>query len=559
MWNNPRRSPQTPAPTQPPVSFDLTAMNFSFTSRELSGAYSQRTAVVIEGKGKDAVFSGAGVAFSDQRLIINKEGVYLLKGNLEDVTVVIAADAEEKVQLVLDDARISCSFGPALYIQSGDKVFITLPEGTESSLSDGSEYDAAFSAEGLDAALFSRSDLCINGAGILNIQGNYRHGAVSKDDLAVISAQVRINAPGNGLEGKDCIRLSGCTLDIHAGEDGMQSDNQEDAHRGFIYLQNANLSITSGSDGIQAYTVLKTENASVHLSSGGGSSQALTNDQQSFKGMKAGGDILISGGEYILDCRDDCIHANQSVTIVEGVFLLSSGDDGIHADDALTIRSGEIEIQKSYEGIEASVLSIAGGKITVQASDDGLNGAGGADGSSMGGRFGRGGFSRSTGSIDISGGSLFITSGGDGIDSNGNITVSGGDIRINGPASNGNNAFDFDGQATVTGGTLIALGSSGMAQNFSYAENQGAILCTFSMQQPGVQLALLNENGETLLSFAPEKSFQCALITCPALQPGCRYTLTADGKTLTEIEMTSLLYSGGQGGNRRNEWGPGRW
>lgn len=51
-----------------------------------------------------------------------------------------------------------------------------------------------------------------------------------------------------------------------------------------------------------------------------------------------------------------------------------------------------IQINRSYEGLEALNILISGGSITVTASDDGINAAGGNDGSSVNGRPGQNNF-----------------------------------------------------------------------------------------------------------------------------------------------------------------------
>lgn len=553
-------------------------MDFSFSDREKSGAYSERNACFITGLGDSLLFDGKGISLTDRELTISQEGTYIFTGRLQDFTIVIAAGDEDKVQLVLNNAEISNSRGPALYIRSADKVFITLPEGTENILSDGSAYSLTDNESTLDAAIFSKADLCINGSGQMAVTGNYRHGIVSKDDLVIVSSALSITARENGLEGKDCVKISGADITIQAGADGIQSDNAAESHRGFIYLTGCSLNITAGNDGIQAETLLKTENTCLSILSGGGSSQPLGRSLDSFKGLKAGGDMILSGGEYAIQSRDDCIHANGSITIEGGTFYLASGDDGVHADGDLTVSRGDIHIAQSYEGMEASALRISGGSIRITASDDGLNGAGGSDGSGMGNRWGRGRFSRSTGSIEISGGHILIQARGDGVDSNGNITLSGGVVLVSGAPSTGNNAFDFDGEAAVTGGVMMALGSSGMARNVSRAENQGAMLVTFASQQAGIPLALCDEEGTAILSFTPAYSYQCAVITAPEIREGGTYNLIAGadipdadqdgfarnapctgGNILARITLDSLLYQNGngRGGGWKNFRGPG--
>ena len=66
------------------------------------------------------------------------------------------------------------------------------------------------------------------------------------------------------------------------------------------------------------------------------------------------------------------------------------------------MEKGSMDIKKSYEGIEGNQIVIQGGDIQVVSSDDGLNAAGGNDGSSMNGRPGQNTFSSSDSDISLS-------------------------------------------------------------------------------------------------------------------------------------------------------------
>lgn len=513
---------------------------------------------------------------ADSTYLITAAGTYELSGDISDTVVTVAAGKNDKVELVLDNVTIENTNGPAIYIQSADKVCITLKEGTVNTVSDGTDYSMIDGDTNADAAIFSRADLTINGSGTLNVTGNYKHGIVSKDDLIISDTNINAAAQKVGLNGKDCVEITNSVINVTAGSDGIRSDNEEDTSRGYVCLEGAEVNITAANDGIQAETELKASESVVTVNAGGGSNYALLSAEESYKGLKAGGNITISSGTYKIDSMDDCIHSNSNISITGGTFELASGDDGIHADTELSVSGGTMDISKSYEGLESSKLLISGGIISVVASDDGLNGAGGSDGSAMGGRFGQGGFSASTGEIIISGGYILVNASGDGIDANGNITVSGGVTLVSGPTSNGNAAFDYDGTATVTGGVLVALGSSGMAQGFTTAENQGAIASSVSYQNAGTSFALCDESGNVIVSFTPEKSYQFAVVTSPGIQSGHTYTIVtgaeidgadnngyAENTTLTggtsaaEIEMTSTLYNAGGMGGRGGMGNPG--
>lgn len=565
-----------PQSTVSPAGADVSAFDLAFSNRELSGEWESRGAVTIACSGSTATITGQGATLADGILTISREGVYLLTGSLTDVRIHIEVTKQEKVQLVLRDAQIANSTGPAIVIEEADKVFITVPDDTSATISDGETYYGTAATEGWDGAVFSRADLCLNGSGTLTINALHKHGVVSKDDLVITGLHLNVTSASTALDGKDCVKASGAVITVEAGTNGIRSNNDEDADRGFIYLENCTIAVDAGNDAVQAEKAIITEETILNILSGGGQTNSVRYAATgSWKGLKSAGDIRLSGGSCFIDARDDAIHANGSIHITSGSFTLVTGDDGIHADKALTIEDGEIRISGSYEGLEASTLTIAGGFIDVTASDDGLNAAGDSEGTQTNARRGRGMMSNGVGEIIITGGYTLVNAQGDGIDSNNSICVSGGVTLVSGPVSSGNAAFDYDGSATVSGGVLVAAGPSGMAQNFSEAQNQGAMLLTFRSRQNG-SVALVDAQGQVIVAFTPTNAYQSAMITAPAIQQGETYTIvtggTAEGAdahgfaqqtaltggtTAGSITMDSLLYGGGSGyGNPGG--GPGR-
>ena len=407
------------------AGLSASAIDTSVSNRDASGEYDAAEAATLS---------------PDDELTITAAGVYVLSGDYTGM-IVVEAGEEDKVQLVLENASITNDSGPAIYVRSADKVFITAAAGTVNTISDGSDYTLTDDDTTLDAAVFSKDDLTVNGAGKLTINGNYKHAVVSKDDLVITAKDLTVNAENVGLNGKDSVKLSGAAVSITAGSDGIRSDNGTDADKGFVSVVDSELTIVSGKDGIQAETVFTAENAEVSVTAGGGSSGSSTDASESYKGVKAGVSITVSGGVYKIDSLDDAIHTNGSVLISDGEFTLQSRDDGIHANETAEIAGGTLNIT-AREGIEGTYVLISGGDITIQASDDGINAALKS--------------SAYTPTVEIAGGTVTITMGAgdtDGIDANGYLIISGGTISVNGQSP-----FDYDGNASFTGGTVYVNG-----------------------------------------------------------------------------------------------------
>lgn len=480
---------------------------------------------------------------------ITDGGVYVLTGTLTDGRVLVNAPGAD-VTLVLQNADITCTDSSALYIYKAASVLLYLPDGTASTLTDGSSYDygdgvSSSADEEPNACLYAKSDLIIAGGGTLTVTGNANNGITGKDALKIEDASVTVTAANHGVNGKDCLVLKQADVTVTSGGDALRATNDSDTALGCILIGASALTLTAGEDGIQAETALTLFDTACTITSGG-SGGALADDV-SAKGIKAGTDITVRSGSYTLDCADDAVHANGSVTVSGGTFAVTTGDDGVHADNAVTITDGTLSIRECYEGIEGQTIDISGGTIDITASDDGLNAAGGADRSGFGGR-GPDSFGGSSDSrITISGGTLRIDAGGDGIDSNGDLTISGGEIYVSGPTSDGDSAIDYDGTATVTGGTVVAAGYSGMAQNFGADSTQGSILLT-SRSTSTEPIRVTDASGSVLAEFAPAKAYNCVIVSTPALKQGSTYTVTMGGES-TDVALDSLIYgSGGTGG-----------
>ena len=481
---------------------------------------------------------------------ITDGGVYVLTGTLTDGRVLVNAPGAD-VTLVLRDADITCTDSSALYIYKAANVLVYLPDGTASTLTDGSSYDDSdsFSStadEEPNACLYSKSDLVIAGGGTLTVTGNANSGITGKDTLKIEGTAVNVTAANHGINGKDCLVLKQADITVTSGGDALRATNDSDSALGCILIGASVLTLTAGEDGIQAETTLTLFDTTGTITSGSSSSAALAGDT-SAKGIKSGTDITVRSGSYTLDCADDGVHANGNVTISGGTFAITTGDDGVHADEAVTITDGTLNIPKCYEGIEGQTIDISGGTIDIVSSDDGLNAAGGADQSGFGGRgpdrFG----GSSDSSIAISGGIIRINASGDGIDSNGDLTVSGGEIYVSSPMSDGDSALDYDGAATVTGGTVVAAGYSGMAQNFGANSTQGSILLT-SRSASTETIRVTDASGNVLAEFTPAKAYTCVVVSTPALTQGSTCTVTMGGQS-TNVTLESLIYgSGGMGG-----------
>lgn len=137
-----------------------------FTDRDMEIGYNEAASVKIQLSDDTASCSSDAVEISGGTVTIRDEGTYILSGSLSDGRIVVDADDADKVQLVLDGVDIVSADSAAVYVLSADKVFITTASGSENTLANGGEY-AAIDDNNIDAVIFSKSDLTLNGAGTL--------------------------------------------------------------------------------------------------------------------------------------------------------------------------------------------------------------------------------------------------------------------------------------------------------------------------------------------------------------------------------------------------------
>ncbi|MEA4915428.1 MAG: carbohydrate-binding domain-containing protein [Christensenella sp.] len=480
----------------------------AFSDRDLDASYDASEAVTVD------------LSTVTGDYTITTAGVYVFTGTLQDGSIVVNAGEEDKVQIVLSNASITNSDGPAIYAVAADKLFVTAEENNVNTLSDGSTYAEDAFGNNPDGAIFARCDLTINGTGSLTVNGNYKFGVVGKDDVVVANVSLNVTSVSDGIVGKDSVSIGSGTISIVAGGDGIVSENSEDATAGSVLIDGGTITIQTGGSGAD-----------------------------SAKGVKAQAALVINGGDITIDAEDDALHSTTSVTVTNGTLRLSSGDDGIHSDDIIAISGGGITISKSYEGIEGGAISISGGTINVVSSDDGFNAAGGADSSSSNGSRGNDAFAADTSkSLVISGGTITVNAEGDGLDSNGTLTISGGTIYVSGPTASNNGALDSGSTMTISGGIVVAAGSAGMAQTFDETSTQASISYTFtSAQQAGTTISLKDASGNVIATYTPDKTFQNVIISAPGLTTGQSYSLYT-GSTLVEtIALSGVVTTIGSG------------
>ena len=557
------------APEFSPAS-SLTMADAAFEQEDTDGSFDAASAQPVTLSGDSIDFSGTGASVDGTTLRITKSGTYLLSGTLEEGSILIDADKDDTIRLIFSGVSISSSQTAPLCALGG-KVILTLADGTENSLTDGRTALSEDDEDAPTAALYSKDDLSVNGGGALSITSAL-DGMTSRDTLRIAGGSITIEAGDDGVVGRDAFLMCGGTLSVSAASNGVKCSNDKSETKGFFALSGGSLSIVSGGDGVTAETAALMSGGTLTITAGGGSGDAASQktgfsgfpgfssqsgesdsseESASTKGIKAGSHIAITGGTVTIDSLDDAIHSNGTILLEGGELTLSTGDDGVHADAALYQTGGQVSVAKSYEGFESALIVLSGGSAHVVSTDDGVNVAGGTDDteSAEDAETGRpqdpfGSMDGASGdSLYITGGAYYVSAAGDGVDVNGSAYLLGGLVLVDGPTDGGNGALDYDGVFEMYGGTLIAAGSSGMAQAPTGGSQRSLMMTFSSTQEAGTLVSLCDASGAAVLSYAPSKEFSTIVFSAPTLSEGTEYTLYCGG--VSTGTLLNGFYDGG--------------
>lgn len=385
-----------------------------------------------------------------------------------------------------------------------------------------------------------QSSLTLSGAGTLNVVGVCKNGIKggAETDITVQEQNLHIKSADNGLASDNTVTVKSGKLMIEAGGDGIKSspDRLDDAG-------NADDTVSLG-------------------------------------------DIILESGEINIIAAADGIQGDNSVTVNGGSYQITT--NGGYTTTLASIRN-------CYEGLEAGTVYVNSGTININSTDDGVNAAGGNDGSGSNGRPGDG-FNPGGGrpgnmgggpggrlavmntdpvedsnnsaaitdstyaagnegyAININGGTLYVKAAGDGLDSNGDISISGGNIIVYGAAAgdpgSDNFPFDHDGSFAISGGYIFGAGSSQMEEGVQ-SSTQGYIVNKNTYSQGDV-ICVLDGQGNVLFTEALAERVNYMMYSSPEMTASGNYSfkMGADAGQIDiserqiTLEQQSYTYNG---------------
>ncbi len=310
--------------------------------------------------------SSGNVIVSDN-ISIMSGGTYVLSGNYNGSINIDTTD-NKTVRLVLNNANITSSDAPAIYVNNAGKVVISTAESTKNTISDG---DSRLDEE-LNAAIYSKDTLTLNGLGWLTVNANYADAIKGNDALKITSGNINITSADDGINSNDYIVFDGGNIKVDANGDAVKSGNDE--KKGFIAIDGGGIELASGDDALHAEGTLYANGGVVNV----------TKSVEGFEGYA----VVINGGEHTIVSSDDAInaaatgsgdmrnernHTNTVLTINGGKLHIESGGDGLDSNGATIVNGGIVEVYGPENNGNSSMdfdstFTINGGVITIAGS-----------------------------------------------------------------------------------------------------------------------------------------------------------------------------------------------
>lgn len=513
--------------TDTTIASSITAQDTNVTHADDADNYKTE----ITGEFSITSTDGSTITQNDSVYTITQAGEYTVTGLLSEGQIVVNADDNAEITIVLNGTSITCSNGSPIYIKNADNVKIKSEENTYNCIVDArteaDDNSDNSSSENGNAAIYAACDLKLVGKGALSVTGNYNNGIQSKDDISIKNVTIKVNAVNNAIKGNDEVAIeSGEIIAISRKGDGIKTSNislsSKGKQKGNVIISGGNIDIYAACDGIDAaygvdvsgdgnlniYTDTYSDYSEAVAADNSGSSASSVgtppdmnntqnngnmgnppdmNNSSSNPGMKGnfgGGNRAAngmpgnnsSGNSSKKSYSTKGIKAESEINISGTAINISSTDDGIHANSD----SGVLETGEDGKGI----ISISGGTITISTGDDGIH----ADKEL---NITDGYINILTSyegleaiTINISGGQSFIYAADDGINactgdgsSTPLINITGGYIDVT-TGSGDTDAIDSNGSYTQSGGMVLVKGGSSSGQVSGSIDVDGNITIT---------------------------------------------------------------------------------
>lgn len=243
--------------TDTTVTSSITAQDTNVTHADDADNYKTE----ITGEFSITSTDGSTITQNDSVYTITQAGEYTVTGLLSEGQIVVNADDNAEITIILNGTSITCSNGSPIYIKNADNVKIKSEENTYNCIVDAraeaDDNSDNSSSENGNAAIYAACDLKLIGKGALSVTGNYNNGIQSKDDISIKNVTIKVNAVNNAIKGNDEVAIeSGEIIAISRKGDGIKTSNSslstKGKQKGNVIISGGNIDIYAACDGIDA-------------------------------------------------------------------------------------------------------------------------------------------------------------------------------------------------------------------------------------------------------------------------------------------------------------------
>ena len=317
---------------------------------------------------KDSIkYTGEGAVVNGSTITIKSAGTYLVSGTLKDGQIIIEANKEDTVRLILNGTEVNSSKSSPLYVKSAKKVILSLEKDTTNTFVDGSNYVLEDqSSDEPNSTIYSKDDLSINGTGTLIVKGNYNNALTSKDDLKIVEGNINITSVDDGIMGRDLVAIKEGNINIEAKGDGIKVTNDTEANKGVVAIEGGKINISKSYEGIEGFAIyvaggethIKSDDDGINIAGesgmgGRGNKEPVNNNTTEAKTETSSEvstqttdsrKLTISGGYIVVDAKGDGLDANGAIEMTGGTVLVygptNNGNGSLDYDRTFNITGG---------------------------------------------------------------------------------------------------------------------------------------------------------------------------------------------------------------------------
>lgn len=479
---------------------------------------------VVEEAGENVIIDN-----SQNVITIAQPGYYRFVGTLSCGSIV--AEADGNVRIILDGVRLTGKDGaPIRFYNKGQKV-VTFAEEKENIISaPASVPDSNQNRENPSCAIYSESELTLNGKGTGEINGKKERAIVCRSTLKIKTVELEIRSKTDAVTAMNVvIKNTSLVIDSTAGSAIVAERYGFLTKEGYVVISDSDVRAVSAFDAISATDLVYVTGSDSFLSicSGNGSSSVLYDEIYSRKGIVSDGCVCIEEGGVYIDSLDDSIKCSGE-TLLSGGFLTASTKKTAVNSVLTEIKGGRTEIARSSVGIKGCRLSLSDGSVKITSNENGINlsAINGND---------------SACALVMKGGYVDVSTCGTCIKTDGKILVSGGSLWCDSspapsePAVIANEGFRTD------GGRIMIIAGLGMIQTPVKQSMQDSVTISFKRGISSHSTVSLKYDDVVLFSREVVNKVGSLFFTCPNFSRDYDCSLAINGSVVKKFRLSQTF------------------